>query len=96
MATADVVDFDKNRGDVTLRPEAGQLDVYLDGGSERAAGPATKRNLAVAGCLAGGLVASLLGVPGFALVPELVWATLSIGALAALTVLDARRATPAA
>ena len=95
MATAGIIDFDKNRGDVALRSEARQLDTYLEEGTETTLGGARSRNLAVAGGLAAGLVASTLGVPGFELVPELVWATLSTGMLVALTVLDARRAKPA-
>lgn len=92
MATAGVVDFDKNRGTVELRAAAEQFGVYLDDdvvGSRQ--GPPTRRNLAIAGGIAACLVASVVGVPGFALVPGLVWATLSIGVLVALTAIEARR-----
>jgi hypothetical protein len=94
LAGVGVVDFDKDRGDIALRPEAAQLDAYLDdehhADTARPRSPA--RNLAVAGGLVAGVVASLVGVPGFALVPEAAWALLSAGALVVLTVLDARRA----
>ncbi|WP_380676857.1 DUF7344 domain-containing protein [Salinigranum sp. GCM10025319] len=93
LAGAGVVDFDKNRGDVVLRPEAAQLDAYLDDEhhGDAARSPPIARNLAVAGGLGAGVVASLVGVPGFALVPDAAWALLSVGALVVLTVLDARR-----
>ena len=92
MATAGVVDFDKNRGTVELRDEAGQFDVYLDDDDVGSDGSATaRRNLTIAGGIAACLVASALGVPGFALVPELVWAALSTTALLVFVIADARR-----
>jgi hypothetical protein len=91
MATAGVVDFDKDRGTVDLRDEAGQLDAYLDGDVGSESGVAARRTLAVAGAIAAGLVASALGVPGFALVPELAWAALSTVALLVFAVMDVRR-----
>jgi hypothetical protein len=94
LADAGVVDFDKDRGDIALRSEAAQLDAYLDDEhhADAARPRSTARNLAVAGGLVAGVVASLVGVPGFELVPEAAWALLSAGALVVLTVLDARRA----
>jgi hypothetical protein len=94
LADAGVVDFDKDRGDIALRSEAAQLDAYLDDEhhTDAARPRSTVRNLAVAGGLGAGVVASLVGVPGFVLVPEAAWALLSAGALVVLTVLDARRA----
>jgi hypothetical protein len=96
MAAAGVVDFEKNRGDIELRPEAAQLDVYLADVEEDddAASDSTVRNLAVAGGLGAAVVASLAGVPGFVLVPDAAWALLSTGALLALTALEARTADP--
>lgn len=98
MATADVVDFDKNRGDVALRPQASQLDVYLD---DEAGATATRpahagRDLAIAGGLGASVVASVAGVPGFVLVPDVAWALLSVGTLATLTALEAHRTRPRA
>jgi hypothetical protein len=93
MATAGVVDFDKNRGDVALRPEASQLDVYLDDGPTREERRRTHagRDLALAGGLGASVVASIAGVPGFVLVPDVVWALLSVGTLATLTAIEAHR-----
>ena len=55
--------------------------------------PGDRRMLYVAtGGIAVCLVASTLGVPGFVLVPELVWAALSTGALLVFAIVDARRA----
>jgi hypothetical protein len=98
MATAGVVDFDKNRGTVALRPEASQLDVYLDDGPGATAGRSThaRRGLAIAGGLGASVVASIAGVPGFVLVPDVAWALLSVGTLAALTALEAHRSAPRA
>jgi DNA-binding transcriptional ArsR family regulator len=94
LAEAGVVDFDKDRGDVRLRPAATQLDAYLgDGAADTGTHwtAPTGRNLAVAGALGVALVASLAGVPGFTMVPDVAWAVLSTGALIVLTVVDARR-----
>jgi hypothetical protein len=98
LATAGVVDFDKNRGDVALRPQASQLDVYLD---DEAGATATRpahagRDLAIAGGLGASVVASVAGVPGFVLVPDVAWALLSVGTLATLTALEAHRTRPRA
>jgi hypothetical protein len=93
MDSAGIIDFEKNRGDITLRPEAEQLEVYLvDEAADNAeAATPTVRNLAVAGGIATAVGASLLGVPGFALVPDVAWAVVSTGALVALTALESRR-----
>ncbi|WP_318570777.1 DUF7344 domain-containing protein [Salinigranum marinum] len=98
MATAGVVDFDKNRGDIALRPEASQLDVYLEDGAGTTAGRRTHagRDLVIAGGLGASVVASIAGVPGFVLVPDVAWALLSVGTLAALTALEANRPAPRA
>jgi DNA-binding transcriptional ArsR family regulator len=95
LADAGVVDFDKDRGDVRLRPAAAQLDAYL--GDDAADADThwtvpTHRNLAVAGVLSAALAASLAGVPGLAAVPGVAWAALSTGVLLVLTAVDARRA----
>ena len=92
MATAGVVDFDKNRGTVELLDAAEQFDAYLDDDIDSGANAPARRNLAIAGGIAVCLVASTLGVPGFVLVPELVWAALSTGALLVFAIVDARRA----
>jgi hypothetical protein len=93
MATAGIVDFEKNRGDIALRPESEQLDVYLvdDVAPDAATSSPTLRNLAVAGGIGAAVTASLLGVPGFTLVPDAAWAVISTGTLVALTALEARR-----
>lgn len=95
LADTGVVDFDKGRGDVRLRPAATQLDAYLGDGTldadTRGTAP-TGRNLAVAGALGVSLGASLAGMPGFTMVPDVAWAVLSTGTLIVLTVVDARRA----
>ncbi len=93
MATAGIIDFEKNRGDIELRPESEQLDVYLvdDAEGETDAASSTARNLAVAGGIGAAVTASLLGVPGFTLVPDAAWAVISTGALVAFTAFEARR-----
>jgi hypothetical protein len=93
MATAGIIDFEKNRGDIALRPESEQLDVYLvdDVAAGADTSSSTVRNLAVAGGIGAAVTASLLGVPGFALVPDAAWAVVSTGTLVALTALEARR-----
>ncbi len=73
MDSAGIVDFEKNRGDITLLDTAKQLDQYLDGdvvstetddeqSAPLAASP--KRNLAIAAGVAATVSAGLLGVPG--------------------------------
>jgi len=98
LATAGVVDFDKNRGDVALRPQASQLDGYLDdeAGATASRSAHARRDLAIAGGLGASVVASIAGVPGFVLVPDVAWALLSVGTLAALTALEAHRTLPRA
>jgi hypothetical protein len=95
MSSAGVVDFDKNRGTIELRAEAGQFDAYLDDDVGDEAGT-VRRNLAIAGGLAASLVASVVGVPGFVLVPELAWAVLSTVTLLVLTLADTRLTPPPA
>ena len=50
----------------------------------------------VRGGLAASLVASVVGVPGFVLVPELAWAVLSTVTLLVLTLADTRLTPPPA
>jgi hypothetical protein len=93
MAGAGIISFEKNRGDIELRPEAEQLDVYLvdDVVGDSATSSSAVRNLAIAGGLGAGVTASLLGVPGFAFVPDAAWAVVSTGALVVFTALESRR-----
>lgn len=99
MATAGVVDFDKNRGTVALRALAARLYPYLDAeGGERdatrtatavadAVPPETTPAPAASAVLAGLGVAALAGVagvPGFELLSPVVWAVVcALGLLVA-------------
>ena len=89
LATAGVVDFDKNRGTIELRSLAARLYPYLDaeGGQRDAtltatavadtAPPETTGTAAASSVLAGLGVAALAGVagvPGFELLSPVVWA----------------------
>lgn len=94
MANSGVIDFEKNRGDITLKPMAEQLEPYLGDSvpTEDEATTATpKRNVAVAGAVGAGVAAGLLGVPGFALVPDAAWAVVSTTALVVLTAMETYR-----
>ncbi|MDS0300440.1 hypothetical protein NDI76_16960 [Halogeometricum sp. S1BR25-6] len=94
MATSGVIDFEKNRGDITLKPTAEQLEPYLGDSTpetEDSTAPTSKRNAAVAGTVGVGVAAGLLGVPGFALVPDAAWAVVSTTALVVLTAMETYR-----
>ena len=94
MATSGVIDFEKNRGDITLKPTAEQLEPYLGDSTpeaDDAAASTSKRNAAVAGTVGIGVAAGLLGVPGFALVPDAGWAVVSTTALVVLTAMETYR-----
>lgn len=93
MATEGIVDYDKNRGVVELRSVALQFDPYLDDDVVDVRPVPVTRNLAIACGIGAAVVASIAGVPGFALVPDVVWALFSAGVLVAITVLAARRAS---
>ncbi|CQR53285.1 MULTISPECIES: DUF7344 domain-containing protein [Haloferax] len=96
MDSAGIVDFEKNRGDITLLDTAKQLDQYLDGdivsteddeqSASLAASP--KRNLAIAAGVAATVSAGLLGVPGLEQVPAAGWAVLSTATLMAITAME--------
>jgi hypothetical protein len=93
MANSGVIDFEKNRGDITLKPAAEQLDPYFDDApstDESTSSPPT-RNLAVAGGVSATVAAGLLGMPGLALVPDAVWAVVSTIALVVLTAMETYR-----
>ncbi|SFR36613.1 DUF7344 domain-containing protein [Halogeometricum limi] len=94
MANSGVIDFEKNRGDITLKPMAEQLEPYL-GDSTPAQNddnsPSSKRNVAVAGVVGTAVAAGLLGAPGFALVPDAGWAVVSTTALVVLTAMETYR-----
>ena len=91
MANSGVIDFEKNRGDITLKPMAEQLEPYLGDSTpadEETPAATSKRNVAVAGAVGAGVAAGLLGVPGFALVPDAAWAVVSTTALVVLTAME--------
>ncbi|WP_411966324.1 hypothetical protein [Haloferax sp. YSMS24] len=97
MDSAGVVDFDKNRGDITLLDAAQQLETYLDGdvgGSEEASetpvsfASSPKRNLTIAAAVAATVSAGLLGVPGLEQIPAAGWAVLSTATLMAITAME--------
>ncbi|MUV57125.1 hypothetical protein SAMN04487947_4113 [Halogeometricum rufum] len=94
MANSGVIDFEKNRGDITLKPMAEQLEPYLGDSTPadddvRSSSP--KRNVAVAGAVGVAVAAGLLGAPGFALVPAAGWAVVSTTALVVLTAMETYR-----
>ncbi|MDS0295119.1 DUF7344 domain-containing protein [Halogeometricum luteum] len=94
MATSGVIDFEKNRGDITLKQTAEQLEPYLGDSTpetEDATTATSQRNVAVAGAVGVGVAAGLLGVPGFALVPDAAWAVVSTTALVVLTAMETYR-----
>ncbi|WP_396613444.1 hypothetical protein ACH9L7_17615 (plasmid) [Haloferax sp. S1W] len=97
MDSAGIVDFDKNRGDITILETASQLDQFLDGDiiSMPESGTATadahsgaKRNLSIAAGVAAAVSAGLLGVPGLEQVPAAGWAVVSTATLMAITAME--------
>ncbi|AFK21425.1 hypothetical protein E6P09_16400 (plasmid) [Haloferax mediterranei ATCC 33500] len=97
MDSSGIVDFDKNRGDITLLETAKQLDQYLDGDivtmqeqSDQSAGliSSSKRNLTIAAGVAATVSAGLLGIPGLEQVPTAGWAVLSTATLMAITAME--------
>ncbi|ELZ97949.1 hypothetical protein C440_01838 [Haloferax mucosum ATCC BAA-1512] len=97
MDSSGIVDFDKNRGDITLLDTAKQLDQYLDGDvvtlQEQADESVNfvsspKRNLAIAAGVAATVSAGLLGIPGLEQVPTAGWAVLSTATLMAITAME--------
>ncbi|RDI69626.1 DUF7344 domain-containing protein [Halopelagius longus] len=95
MASSGVIDFEKNRGDIELKPMAEQLEPYLGSSTpaDESASGAPKRNLAVASAVGAVVAAGLLGVPGFAVVPDAAWAVVSTVALVVLTAMETYRET---
>lgn len=94
MASSGVIDFEKNRGDIELKPMAEQLEPYLGDdvpSQEGEESMASTRNLAVAAAVGVTVAAGLLGVPGFAVVPDAGWAVLSTTALVVLTAMETYR-----
>jgi hypothetical protein len=90
MASSGVIDFEKNRGDIELKPMAEQLEPYLGDSTpaDESESVPSRRNLAVASALGAGVAAGLLGAPGFALVPDAAWAVISTTALVVLTAME--------
>lgn len=97
MDSAGIVDFDKNRGDITLLDSAQQLETYLDGdvgGSEESSeatvsfASSPKRNLTIAAAVAATVSAGLLGLPGLEQIPAAGWAVLSTATLMAITAME--------
>jgi hypothetical protein len=97
MDSAGVVEFDKNRGDITLLDTAAQLEQYLNGdvsgtqsSADESAGLASspKRNLTIAAGVAATVSAGLLGVPGLEQIPAAGWAVLSTATLMAITAME--------
>lgn len=95
MASSGVIDFEKNRGDIELKPMAEQLEPYLGSSTpaDESTSAAPKRNLAVATTVGTVVTAGLLGVPGFAVVPDAAWAVVSTVALVVLTAMETYRGT---
>ncbi|KAB1185043.1 MULTISPECIES: hypothetical protein [Haloferax] len=97
MDSAGIVEFDKNRGDITLLDAADQLETYLNGdvspssdSAEEAPSLAStpKRNLTIAAGVAATVSAGLLGVPGLEQIPAAGWAVLSTATLMAITAME--------
>ena len=96
MDSAGIVEFDKNRGDITLLDTAQQLETYLggDAGTEEASeesvtfASSPKRNLGIAAGVAATVSAGLLGFPGLEQVPAAGWAVLSTATLMAITAME--------
>ncbi|KAB1191177.1 MULTISPECIES: hypothetical protein [Haloferax] len=97
MDSAGIVDFDKNRGDITLLDTAEQLETYLDGdvsdtqtSDEESVsfGSSPKRNLTIAAGVAATVSAGLLGFPGLEQIPAAGWAVLSTATLMAITAME--------
>ncbi|KTG27029.1 DUF7344 domain-containing protein [Haloferax profundi] len=97
MDSAGIVDFDKNRGDITLLDAAEQLETYLNGNVSNASDAAEeseslvsspKRNLTIAAAVATTVSAGLLGVPGLEQIPAAGWAVLSTATLMAITAME--------
>lgn len=93
MASSGVIDFEKNRGDIELKPMAEQLEPYLGSSTpaDESSSAAPKQNLAVASVVGAAVTAGLLGVPGFAMVPDAGWAVVSTVALVVLTAMETYR-----
>lgn len=97
MANAGVIDFEKNRGDIEIRPLASQLEPFLDTSDDDAPGVAdttSRFNLLVATGVAVSVLAGLGGAPLFNLVPAAGWAVISTAALMSLTAFEAVRQRP--
>lgn len=95
MASAGVIDFEKNRGDITIRPLAEQLEPFLNGDVEAESSSGIEHgsrvNLLVATAVSLGVIAGLAGAPLFTLVPDAGWAVISTAVLMGLTAFEAVR-----
>lgn len=83
MATFGVIDFDKNRGTIELRPMASLFDKYLNEAISEDTADSTPR-VAFAVAVAVVVAAGLLGVPFLSTLPAVGWAVVSTVALLAL------------
>jgi hypothetical protein len=88
MASAGVVEFDKNRGTIRLMPEADQLEQFLAPATPTEETP-SKLPLLVAAGIGLATAAGVVGVPAFSALPAAAWAILSASALVALAVTEA-------
>jgi hypothetical protein len=87
MASAGVVEFDKNRGTIELLPEADQLEQFLAPATPAEETPSKVPFLAAA-AIGLATAAGVVGVPGFEVVPAAAWALLSASALVALAITE--------
>jgi hypothetical protein len=88
MASAGVVEFDKNRGNIRLRPEADQLEQFLAPTMPTEAAPSKLPFLVAAG-IGLATAAGVVGVPAFSALPAAAWAILSASALVVLAITEA-------
>ena len=93
MANVGVIDFDKNRGDIAIRPLAAQLEPFLGTTTDEESSGGTdaepRFNLLVASVVTLSVLGGLAGVPVFDIVPAAGWAVISTAALMGLTAFEA-------
>jgi hypothetical protein len=90
MASAGIVDFDKNRGTIRLLEAAEQLDPFLVGETS-AESSSSKHALGMALGIGLGTSAGIAGVPVFTAIPDAGWAIVSASALVVLAAVEALR-----
>jgi hypothetical protein len=91
MASAGIIDFDKNRGTVELLPASEQLSPFLDDEPRESTSARTAITAAVS--VAAATTAGVLNLPLFALVPDAGWAVISATAFVAFAVVEAYRSS---